>query len=372
LVKPQISIRRQFPILLLLLAAAALLWFGQDKVGKVFAAFTASENAQSPSKGRAERSVPVVVQRVGKMTNDAAIETIATARANRFITLFPEAAGEVIFIGVAAGDRITRGHVILRLESRAARLAVDIAKVRLADAKRKYDRSEQLLRQNVNARATVDDDRAAVKRAGLALAQAEDVLAKRTIRAPFSGVVGIPKVEVGDRVTTTKEIVTLDDRRDLLVEVEVPEQFLTRLKIGRKVHASTPGFANRRFEGAVHQIDSRIDPASRNVMVRVRFPNQNDLLRPGMSFAVEIKVPGRAYPSVSELALQWNVGSAHVWRISNGKAEKVKVRSVRRFNSMILVDGDLAPGDLVVVEGVQRLRPGRKVQLIGGNAKTAN
>lgn len=367
--KHQLSIRKQLPVLLVFLAVAVLVWFGHEHVSKGFARFIGSEHDNTQRQARTKRKVLVVVERVGMMSNNAEIEALSTARANRFVTIFPEAAGEVIFIGVKTGDRVKRGDVILRLEARAATLAVNIAKVRLADAKRKFNRSEQLLRQNVNARATVDDDRAAVERAQLALELAVDVLAKRTIRAPFEGVVGIPKVEAGDRVTTTKAIVTLDDRRELQVEVEVPEQFLTRLKRGQKVYARTPSHAALRFEGAVSQIDSRIDPASRNVMVRVKFSNRDDLLRPGMSFAVAINVPGKSYPSVSELALQWGVGKSYVWRVRNDTVDKVTVRTVRRFNSQILVEGDISAGDMVVVEGVQRLRPGRKVQLIGAESK---
>jgi RND family efflux transporter MFP subunit len=359
------SIRRQMPMLLVLLATAVVLWFGHERVSRVFAALSVSEKDPTRAPGRAKRKVPVVVERVGTNTDDATIEAIATARANRFVTIFPEASGQVIFVGVRASDRVKRGDVILRLESRAAKLAVDIAKVKLTEAKRKLKRSVQLLHQKVTARSTVDDDRTALISARLELHKTEDVLAKRTVRAPFDGVVGITKVEFGDRVTSTKAIVTLDDRRELLVEVEVPEKFLTRLKIGRKVYARTPGYSTRRFEGTIHQIDSRIDPASRNVMVRVKFPNQHDLLRPGMSFAVEIKVPGKLYPTVSELALQWNVGHSYVWRVKNGAVEKVKVRSVRRLNSRILIEGDISRGDLVVVEGVQRLRSGRRVDFVG-------
>lgn len=363
--KAQPSIRRQMPILLVLLAAAIVLWFGHERVSKVFAALSLSQSDTTRASGRARRKVPVVVERVTTNTNDAAIEAIATARANRFVTIFPETSGEVIFIGIKASDRIKRGDVILRLESHAAELAVDIAKIKLTEATRKFERSRQLLNQKVTARATVDDDRTALMSARLELQKTEDVLAKRTLRAPFDGVVGIAKVEVGDRITPAKAIVTLDDRRELLVEVEVPEKYLTQLKIGQKVYARTPSHTGRRFEGAIHQIDSRINPASRNVMVRVKFPNRQDLLRPGMSFAVEIKAPGKTYPSVSELALQWDVGHSYVWRVRKGAVEKVNVRNVRRLNSRILIEGDIAKGDIVVVEGVQRLRPGRRVDFVG-------
>ena len=81
-----------------------------------------------------------------------------------------------------------------------------------------------------------------------------------------------------------------------------------------------------------------------------------------MSFVVDLVVPGKTYPSVPELALQWRKGESYVWRVRDNKAERVNVRSVKRLNDTILVDGDIAKGDVVVVEGVHRLRPGRLVR----------
>ncbi|MGE0612980.1 MAG: efflux RND transporter periplasmic adaptor subunit, partial [Hyphomicrobiales bacterium] len=208
------------------------------------------------------------------------------------------------------------------------------------------------------------DTRLALDRARLELKQAEEALADRVLVAPFEGVVGIPKVEAGDRVTTGTAIVTIDDRSEILVEIAVPEEFVSRLEIGQKVVAVTPSFPERRFEGLVERIDSRIDPVNRTMMVRAELPNPDDELRPGMSFAVELIVPGKVYSTVAELALQWDKGDSYVWRIAGGKAEKVPVRSIRRFNREILVDGPLKDGDLVVVEGVQRLRPGRAVSFV--------
>jgi RND family efflux transporter MFP subunit len=128
------------------------------------------------------------------------------------------------------------------------------------------------------------------------------------------------------------------------------------------VIARAPTFPNRSFNGVVDRIDSRIDPTSRAVKVRAKLPNEEDLLRPGMSFAVELSIKGEPYPTVPELALQWAKGESYVWTVKEGLAKRVTVRTVRRLNSTILVDGDLHEGDSVVIEGVQRLRPGRAVR----------
>jgi RND family efflux transporter MFP subunit len=365
----RLSTRTQLMIVAVLVGAAGVLWVGHDHVSKVFAAITRSDDNGKLGNARGERKVPVVVEAVGRKADDAVIEAIATARAKRFVTLYSEAAGEVIELNVRAGTRVEVGDMILKLDSRATELAVSLAKVRVSEAETMLDRMQQLLRRNVNPEAKVDDARNVLERTRLELKQAEDAFSKRTLIAPLKGIVGIPKVEVGDRINPTTAVITLDDRSELVVEIEVAEEFLPHLAVGQKVMARAASFPERQFTGEVEHIDTRVDPLSRTVKVRAKLPNGDDLLRPGMSFAVQLVIPGESYPMVPELALQWSKGESFVWKIKDGVAQKVVVRAVKRENSVILVKGDIKDGDMVVVEGVQRLRPGRAVSFSRSDAK---
>ncbi len=352
----------QFALLLLLLAGAGVVWAGRDHVSKVFAGFSGKEQGVKNGNSKKNRAVPVVVARAGELTNDVIVGAIGTGRARRSVMLFPKATGEIRHVFARAGGRVTKGQPILRLESRDAELAVKVAKTRLVEADRLMKRSKQLRNKKINSQANVDDASNLVDRAELELQQAEEALADREMKAPFDGVVGISKVELGDRISPSTSVVTLDDRSQLIVEFEVAEQFLSQLAVGQKVAAQTPSFRGREFQGVIEDIDSRIDPTSRTVIVRANFPNKDDLLRPGLSFVVDLTIPGKIFPTVHELALQWRKGMSYVWRVRDDKAEKVVVRSVKRLNSTILIEGDISKGDLVVIEGVQRLRPGRPVQ----------
>ena len=77
---------------------------------------------------------------------------------------------------------------------------------------------------------------------------------------------------------------------------------------------------------------------------------------------VELLLPGKRFASVPELALQWRKGESFIWLVTDGAAQKTLVTTVKRLNAVVLVDGKVKPGDQVIVEGVQRLRPGRKVR----------
>ncbi len=357
--KQRASFPLQIAVFTVLFGVATALWLGRERVTELYAAAIGAENTQGERERRPrKREVPVVVERVRTMANDVTIEAIATARAKRSVTLYPETTGEIVQLKLSAGERVKRGDVILKLNTQLAVLEVDLARTKFAAAQKKLERAETLRDSNVNTGAQVEDATNLAAQAKLELEQAEESLRERTLTAPFDGVVGIPGVELGDRVTPETSIVTLDDRSALFVEVEVPEQYLSRLSLDQKVSARTPSFDDIAFEGLVAEIDSRVDPVTRAMMVRAALGNDTDTLRPGMSFAIELSLPGKTYPSVPELAVQWRSGESFVWVVRNGEARRLVVRSVKRLNSFMLVDGEIAPGDLVVVEGVQRLREG--------------
>lgn len=364
------SLRTQIVVLAGVTALGAAGWMWRDTIQSAFAnlAPTASPSAGDRSntpKGRKNggRAVPVIVSRIESRRNDQSVSAIGSARAFRSVTLFSETDGEVMQLTVSAGDRVTKGDLIVQLDDYQATTSLRLAEKTLQDVERKLTRVEYLKKRNINSGASVEDAQIAVDRAELEVRRAKSILRDTRLSAPFDGIVGIPKIEVGDRVTTTTEIVTLDDRSTLLVEFEVPEDFISRIAPGDRVTAKTPGFGDRIFEGHLKAIDSRIDPTSRTVTVRAAFPNERDILRPGMSFAIDLELPGKPYPAAPELALQWRQGESFVWVIENGKAKRIKVDLVRRLNGIVLLKGSLNAGDLIVVEGVQRLRPGRAVKM---------
>lgn len=354
----------QLLLLAALLGAGAVLWQLRAPVGAAIAQLMGAPAETAPGKARkrGSRAVPVIVARVGQARNDELITAVGTARARRSVMLHPKTDGVIVAFPQRAGARVKAGETIFELDSKRAKLAVQIAEKRLEEARRLLERSELLKRNRVNSSAKVTDAKVVAERAELELSQAKELLQDLNIVAPFDGVLGLPKAETGDRVTASTPIASFDMRAELLVEFEVPERFSARLSPGDKIAATTPSHERSKFAGTVQYIDSRIDPVSRTVTVRAIIPNKNDVLRPGMSFVVELVLPGKTFASVPELSLQWRKGESYVWTVEKGAARKVLVTTVKRLNALVLVDGDVAPGDQVVVEGVQRLRPGRKVR----------
>jgi len=329
----------------------------------LFASTDPTSTPPSEPSTRSSAGLPVIVAAAGERADTVIVQAIGTARAASSVTLYPDVDGEIVEIPVRAGGRVEKGDVILRLDQRHAALAVQLAQTHVDDAESTAERVLKLRQSNVRSDANVRDAEIALERARLELQQARVALSDRTLRAPFDGVLGIAKIEVGDRITTETPVTTLDDRSTLLVEFEIAERFFSRLTLGDTIQARTPSFPDRPIEGQIVKIDSRIDPIARTVLLRAAFPNPEDTLRPGMSLGVSLILPGPVFATVPELSIQWRDGQSYVWRIVDGIAERVDVIARRRLNQTVLVDGDIASGDTIVVEGVQRLRPGSPVAI---------
>ncbi|MEO0427565.1 MAG: efflux RND transporter periplasmic adaptor subunit [Pseudomonadota bacterium] len=348
----------------LVLAAAltALGWLGWQERDTILTAAGLAPPAEETVAPRAlAAGVPVIVAAVEEAADDLVLEIVGSGRAQRTVVLRSRGAGEIVDLALAANREFAAGNIVMRLEDRDERLAVSLAETRLADAERTRSRFQQLSISGTATASRLDEVVLAAEIAALELARAREALDDRTLRAPFDGVSGLPAVDGGAYVEESAEIARYDDRSVILVEVDVPEIALPRIRLGLAVSATTPSVPGQRFEGTVEAIDSQVDASNRTARLRVAIPNADDTLRPGASFTVRLALPGETYPTVPELAVQFSRGTVHVWRVAEGKAERVEVEMVARRDGRVLVNGPLSPDDRVIVEGTQRLRPGRAV-----------
>ena len=322
-----------------------------------------------PANRRGGGSAPLVVaQPVTIGTVNDRLSAIGSGDAFQSVTVMPQVAGTLSEIAIISGQEVTKGQVIARLENVEQVIARDQAQVALKSATEKAQLYSNL--KSTISRIDAFEADIAVETAKLALNTAELNLKRREIIAPIDGVAGIITVNAGDNVTTTTTIVTLDDRSEILVDFWVPERFAPIIKVGQPVEATAVARPAGLYRGSVEAVDNRIDEASRTLHIRAKIANENDDLRAGMSFTVTMTFAGEAFPSVDPLAVQWDSDGAYVWRIVEDKAEKVRLRIVQRNPDAVLVEADLKAGDLVITEGVQRVREGGAVRTSGKEAGT--
>ncbi|BCH23024.1 efflux RND transporter periplasmic adaptor subunit [Mesorhizobium sp. L-8-3] len=377
------SVWKQIAFSLVLLAAAALAWLkffpGADEVLARWGidwAIAATQNTAKPAGdnggqrggGAAPNVVtaPVVVARI----NDR-LQAIGTGRARASVTVNPFTSGRLTEIAVTAGTLVRAGDVIARLDSNAEEIVLDRAKIALDDAQAKLVRMKTLRTSNTATAVQLADAEVAQRNAELAVRDAELALERRSVEAPISGIVGILPVEVGNYVTTQTPIATIDDRSTIQVDFWVPERYVTAIKVGAPVTASPIARPSVVIEGTVAAVDSRLDEASRTLLVRADLPNPDDTLRAGMSFQVAMRFPGDEYPSVSPLSIQWGSDGAFIWTIEDGRARRVPVRIVQRNSESVLVEAPIRAGDIIVTEGVQNVREGSEVMVADRRAPGA-
>lgn len=326
------------------------------------------EGTGSPSPASGENASAAVVTEATFAPERIRLEAVGTARAQRSATLYAPAAGEVEAINFTSDQQVAQGDVLLELDREAEELAVDLARVRRSDANRIVRRLSSLSKSGAVAQATLDDALTTLEAARIELKQAEVTLSDRFVVAPFSGRIGLSDLDVGDRLTSETRIATLDDRSTLLVRFDVPEALLGRVQVGDTASVVPWTSTDISAEGTVYDVDSRVDEESRSFTVRARIPNEDDRLRPGMSFRVGLDIRGAARPQVLEIAIQWGGDGSFVWVVREATARRVPVTILQRQQAMVLVDGAIDRGDLVVVEGLHRMRPGAPVEIVPDEA----
>lgn len=311
-------------------------------------------------------AVQVVAVAPAKVQLRDVITAIGSARGVHAVDLAPEVAGRLLALRVAPGDRVAAGQLIAELDDEAARLATERARLVLADASATLDRLDRLEASGSASTLQRQEAELARRTADLALQAAERDLADHRLTAPINGYVGLIDVQVGNLITPSSVVTRIEDRSSLLLEFRVPERVAARIAAGDPVEVAAVSAPQDRIEGRIVAVDNRVDDASRTLRVEAEIANPDDDLRPGMAFRIALQFTGREYPAVDPLAIQWGADSAFVWVVRGGKAQSLPIRILQRNADAVLVEAALAPGDLVVTEGVQALRPGAEVQLASG------
>lgn len=317
-------------------------------------------------------AVLVVTQAVVQGIVNDRLNAIGTGDAIRSVAVTPQATGTIREILIKSGDMVKQGQVLAKLDSEEQVIAQGQAQVALNSALEKSSLYHNI--KSSVSRMDVFDSEIAEQNARLQLQVAELNLTRRNIVAPIDGIVGIVPVNIGDNVTTSTPIVTLDDRTEILVDYWVPERFANTVSVGQEVEATSVARPGKVFTGVLEAVDNRIDAASRTLRLRGRIANSSDELRAGMSFAVSMKFPGDKYPAVNPLSVQWDAQGSFVWQVTDDKSHKVRVTVVQRNPDYVLVTADLKDGDLIVTQGLQRVRENGAVRVatdIASNDKVA-
>ncbi|GIX31106.1 MAG: MexH family multidrug efflux RND transporter periplasmic adaptor subunit [Porticoccaceae bacterium] len=308
--------------------------------------------------------VPVRVETAALAPLARRFTTVGTLEALLDTEITSKRTGKVAAVHFRPNQEVAAGELLVELEADVEEAALREAEAALAEERRLLARYRALADSGAIDRNALEAQSARVALAEARLAAARAAREELTIRAPFAGVLGLRLVSPGTLIEPGTPITTLDAVDVLKVVFALPEEWVGRIAVGDPFAATSPAHPGQRFEGRVHALATRVDPATRLLSVRGRLDNRRRLLRPGMGLAITVTAPPEEVLAVSEEALAVHNGQPSVYRVVDGRVERVAVEVGERFAGRVEIRAGLAAGDLVVREGTQKIRDGARVEIL--------
>ena len=292
------------------------------------------------------------------------ITAVGSLRSDESVTLRPEVAGRVDAILFKEGQNVSKGMTLVRLDPAINKAEVQQAKANLVLAKSKYDRAVELSQRNFISGQAKDEAENNLRVAESAVALVEARLAKTEIKAPFSGVIGLRVVSVGDYVKEGADMVNLESIDPLKVDFRVPETYMRQVQPGQTLTVTLDALPGKSFEGKVLAVNPLVDTAGRAVVIRAIVRNADTSLRPGMFTRVNlITKDAKDALVIPEQAIVPQGDEQFVFKIVDGKVARVKIDIGQRRDGKVEVLKGLDFNDLVVTAGQLKLRDGMSVTI---------
>lgn len=319
-----------------------------------------------PAGARGGGSVSVIALPVSARDFTDKFTAIGTARASESIEVTSRISSVVSRINFREGENVATGQLLVELDNKEIRADLALAEAALALSRSQYERSRQLADPRIISQSQLEELEARMKMNEAQMQAAKARLDNSFVRAPFAGTVGLRRVSLGDLVGPGTVITTLDDASTIRLEFSVPEGFLSELRPGLPIQAESAVYPGHTFTGGISSIDSRVDPVTRAVMAIASIPNPERLLKPGMFLTVTLERSRRQVLMVPEEAISPRQGRQYVYVIVDGRAVEREVEIGARSPGFTEIRSGVVAGDMIVTEGIQRLRDGIPVQVLGG------
>jgi len=298
------------------------------------------------------------------------IKAVGSLRAVRGVDVASEIAGLVESVHFTSGDEAKAGQVLLQLNADTDTAQLQAMQAAADLAKSTYERDKKQLEAQAISLSTLEADEADLRAKQAQVSQQAALVAKKTIRAPFAGRLGIASVNPGQYVNPGDRIVTLQSLDSLLVDFLLPQQELSRISKGLRVMATADAYPEKSFTGVITAINPRVEDKTRNVRVEARIDNPGRVLLPGMFVTVEVEAgEPRRYLTLPRTAVVFNPYGETVYIVENkGTEEKPALTARQTFVTVGPSRGDqvavlkgVREGDLVVTSGQLKLSSGSPV-----------
>jgi membrane fusion protein (multidrug efflux system) len=341
---------------------AGLVWFNffRDKmITQFFATMQHPPQTVSAAKVEAKTWTP-------------GISAIGTAKAANGVELAFEIAGIVSEIKFKANQSVRQGEVLVQLDDTVERADIQDIQAAVKTAESSFERAKTLSTRGYGTEANLDQASALLATARSRLARLQATLEQKALKAPFSGVIGISRIDVGQYLQPGTVIASFQDLSSMKVDFTVPEQRAGEIKLGQEVHIGTTE-GNLPFKGRVTGIDPRVDPKTRLVSVQALVEDNKDgAILPGQFLHVEVILPEQPnVMTVPQTAVIASLYGDYVYTIDQEEKQGQQVQVVkqvfvktgrRRGGALEIVSG-VDAGQQVVASGQNKLQSGATVKI---------
>ncbi|MGQ9426372.1 efflux RND transporter periplasmic adaptor subunit [Gilvimarinus sp. F26214L] len=348
--------------LIITLAVSALL------VGAVvFKESTKPDPGPGMRRGSGGMAVAVEVSRVLRQIMEVRAEAVGTAYARESVSVTANVSDTVETIHFRDGQMVEEGDVLVILSHNEEQAELGAAQANLAEQEREVKRLQGLIESKSVSQSLLDERITLRETAQHRVSAARARLRDRTIRAPFSGVLGLRQVSPGTLVSPGTVITTLDATDTMKLDFAVPSIHLGSLKAGQTVQASSPAVPGRVFEGRVASIDSRINEVDRSIKVRAEIPNADNTIKHGMLLHVEVVFAGRETLVVPESALVPVRDRQYVYAVEEGEPPRARMQEVEigvRRPGLVEILSGLQEGQQVVTRGTHTVNNNSSLNIV--------
>jgi membrane fusion protein, multidrug efflux system len=303
----------------------------------------------------------------------ATLNAIGTVAAVQGVTVSADLPGLVDRIGFDSGRTVKKGDELVHLDTRQEEAQLAGAEAQLQLARLNFERMQGLVDQDAVSRAEYDAAAAAHKQAEARLREIRATIERKTIRAPFSGMLGIRQVNLGQFLTGGTPVVALQSLDPIYVNFGVPQQDAAEMRHGRTVRIAVGELGDVVFAGRVSAVDSVVDEKTRNVQIQATLANPGGRLRPGMFVQTQVLLgPSRPVVALPASAISYAPYGDSVFVVTDMKTPEGRAyRGVRQQvvklgaarGDQVAVLSGVKPGDEVVTSGAFKLRNGAPVQV---------
>lgn len=309
------------------------------------------------------------------------VNSIGTMTAIQGVDIAPQVGGIVSAIQFESGDRVQKGAELILLDDEVEQADLLNHKATLRGAMLEFTRQQNLQDRGFAAEAKLDEARSSRDSAAASVQKTRALIDQKTIKAPFSGKLGIKHVEIGQYVSAGMSLVTLQTLDPIWVDFPVPENEISNIRQGQVIEVTVDAFPGETFSGKVETLDARVSKDTRTLVVRGRLGNDDEKLLPGMfaNVAVQAGEPATVI-TVPRTAVSFSLYGDSVYVVKKGDApEKPKedgspaepeLTADRRFVKVGPTEGDriailegVKEGETVITTGQLKLRPGARVAI---------